>query len=409
MTIDRRFFLRGLTALGCSAAAHPFLTTVTLAAAGGGAPLGDHRLVVIILRGAMDGLDVVQPLADPLFAQARPTLGVDTGALDLDGYFALNPSLKGLMALWAKGELGFAHAVSTPYRDKRSHFDGQDLLEAGTGTDVGLRAGHDGWLNRMLQAVPGLVAETAFAVGRDAMPLLDGPAPVRNWTPDLKLSLSSQSQLLLDHVYHEDALFRDSAQEAMELAAEADRPRPVAAMVEPAATRPAEGAIKMADVDRLVDFAAERLRGETRIAAFSQTGWDTHKGQRGAIPRPLLRLERTILRLRDQLGPDWGKTTVLAMTEFGRTVRENGSRGTDHGTGGVMLMAGGAIRGGRVLGRWPGLAEADLYDRRDLMPTSDVRAWAAWAMRDLYGFDRNLLETKVFPGLAMGDDPKLIL
>ncbi|MDZ4095296.1 MAG: DUF1501 domain-containing protein [Paracoccaceae bacterium] len=398
--MDRRFFLRGGVALGCSAAAHPWLSTVTFAQ--GGAALGENRLVVIILRGAMDGLDAVQPLADPLFAAYRPTLGVDTGAQDLDGYFALHPNLGGLMDLWHRGELGFAHAVSTPYRDKRSHFDGQDLLEAGTGMDLPPLAVRDGWLNRMLQAIPGLQAETAYAVGREALPLLDGAAPVRNWLPDLKLDLSPQSRLLLEQIYHDDALFRDAGQEAMDLAAELAKARPG-----PSAVASPGG--KAAQVDKLADFAAGRLRDATRIAAFSLSGWDTHRAQAGSVPPSFQRLERMILRLRDQLGPVWGKTTVLAMTEFGRTARENGSRGTDHGTGGVLVMAGGAIRGGRVLGRWPGLDEAALYDRRDLMPTSDVRAWAAWAMRGLYGFDQAVLEASIFPGLQMGDDPGLIL
>ncbi len=402
MAMNRRFFLRGAALMGCSVAAHPLMSTVTLAQGGPG--FGDNRLVVIILRGAMDGLDAVQPLADPLFATYRPTLGVDTGATDLDGYFALHKDLGGLNDLWAKGELGFAQAVSTPYRDKRSHFEGQDMLEAGTGMDVPLNKVKDGWLNRMVGAVPGMSAETAYAVGREALPLLDGAAPVRNWTPDLKLDLSAQSQLLLEQIYHDDPLFRDSATEAMELAAEmalgADNALP--APSDPAAR-------KTADVDTLVDFAADRMKGATRIAAFSLSGWDTHRSQAGAIPQSFQKLERMILRLRDALGPDWGKTTVLAMTEFGRTVAENGTRGTDHGTGGLLITAGGAVRGGRVMGRWPGLDEAALYDRRDLMPTSDVRSWAGWAMRGLYGFDPALLERTIFPGMQLGDDPRLIL
>lgn len=389
--MDRRIFLRGMAALGCSVAAHPLTTTVTLAS--GGKALGENRLIVVILRGAMDGLDAVQPLADPLFAGLRPSLGQGGAGLDLDGYFALHPRLGGLADLWRKGEMGFVHATSTPYRDKRSHFDGQDMLEAGTGMDVASGAVRDGWLNRMLQAMPGLEAETAYAIGVEALPLLEGGAPVRNWAPDVALDLSAQNRLLLEHVYHDDALFRETAAEAMDLAEAL-----------PAARGKAEDG-----GDRLADFAADRLRGETRIAAFSLSGWDTHRGQAATLSKSLQRLERMILRLREQLGPVWSTTTLLAMTEFGRTVRENGSRGTDHGTGGVMLAAGGAIRGGRVLGRWPGLAEAELYDRRDLMPTSDVRAWAAWAMRDLYGIDRGVLERSVFPGLDMGENGRLIL
>ena len=414
--MERRIFLRGLVALGCSVAAHPLLTTMTLAqAASGAAPLGDHRLVVVILRGAMDGLDVVRPLDDPILARLRPSLAEGPPALPLADRFGLHPSLEGLLPLWARGELAFAHAVSTPYRDKRSHFDGQDLLEAGTGMDVPLGARREGWLNRMLQAVPGLEAETAFAVGRDALPLLAGRQPTMSWTPEVRLALTAQSQLLLERVWHDDDLFRESGQEAIQLAAEtspaaaADDDADMSMMAaEDPAPKP-ERAPATATIDGLIDFAVSRLQGQTRIAAFSQSGWDTHRSQGRSLHGPLTQLQRSVLRLSEGLGPEiWGKTILLAMTEFGRTVAENGTKGTDHGTGGVMLMAGGALKGARVLGRWPGLAEADLYQRRDLMPTSDVRAWAAWAMHHLYGLDRQVLEAAVFPGLDMGDDPDFV-
>lgn len=401
--MDRRLFLQGLTGTACSLAAHPLMTTVTLAASDGSAPLGDHRLVVVILRGAMDGLDLVRPTGDPLFAGYRPNLSADEGP-DLTGYFSLNPTAAGLMPLWQSGQLGFVQAVSTPYRDQRSHFDGQDILEAGTGLDLPDAAVRDGWLNRMLQTVPGLQADTAFAIGPGSAPVLQGAAPVSNWQPDLRLDLSAQSRLLLDHIYHDDALFRDAATEAVMLTENLS-------MTQMDGNTPASTAEnqRIGDTDRLTDFAADRLRGDTRIAAFSLSGWDTHRNQSGGITLPMRRLSRVVLRLQDQLGPDiWSKTLLLAMTEFGRTVAENGTKGTDHGTGGTMLMAGGALHGGRVMGRWPGLAEGDLYQRRDLMPTSDVRAWAAWAMRGMYGFDRGLLETSIFPGLSMGDDPGLL-
>lgn len=401
--MNRRGVLRGLGALGCSAAAFPWLTTVTLAAADGGAPLGDHRFVVIILRGAMDGLDVLQPKGEPLLSRYRPTLA-RPDAIDLDGFFALNTGLGQLMPLWQAGELAFVHATSTPYRHKRSHFGGQDLLEAGTGPDVPIEQVRDGWLNRMLQSVPGLRAETAFAVGRQEMRLLRGPAHVMEWAPDTRMDLSPQARLLLEQVYHDDPLFMAAASDAMAMT------EPDMMMGEMLETEGAAKGVKLGEVDDLASFAAARLREDTRIAAFSLSGWDTHKSQGKGFQRALMRLERVILRLRSDLGPDiWGKTTLLAMTEFGRTVAENGTAGTDHGTAGAMLMAGGAIRGGKVYGRWPGLEEADLFDRRDLMPTSDVRAWAAHALRGMYGFDAGLLQSKVFPGLEMGDDPGLIL
>lgn len=417
--IDRRELLRGLGILGCSAAAHPFMTTVTLAGADGGAPLGDHRLVVIILRGAMDGLDVLRPVSERTFAGYRPTLAA-TESLDLDGFFGLHLGLSGLHPLWQSGELAFVQATSTPYRDKRSHFDGQDLLEAGTSPDVPSAHLRDGWLNRMLQSVPGLQSETAFAVGRQEMRIMRGPAPVMDWSPDTAVNISPQAQLLLEQVYHDDPLFMAAAAEAMMLSGldlgdemgglgMGGEEMGSMMMAETPAVPVLRGA-RLGEADRVADYAAERLRGATRIAAFSLTGWDTHKGQGKGFGRALARLERSILRLKSGLGAEiWGKTTVLAMTEFGRTVAENGTGGTDHGTAGAMVVAGGAIRGGKVYGQWPGLEEADLFERRDLMPTSDVRAWAAHAMRGLYGFDRALLQDKVFPGLEMGEDPGLIL
>lgn len=403
--MDRRQFLRGMTGAGCSAAAYPWLTSVTLAK---GIGLGDNRLIVVILRGAMDGLDVVQPVGDRDFAALRPNL--PASEIGLTGPFALHPGLGGLQRLWRAGQLGFVHATSTPYRDKRSHFDGQIMLEAGTGMDVPIGAQHDGWLNRMLQSVPGLTSETAYAVGRDALPLLAGKGPSRAWTPEVKLVLSQQSQVLLDHIYHDDDLFREAGNEAMELSQELSG-REMRPSRDAATGKPIEGEDRAwPDIDSLVDFAAGRLNGATRIAAFSLAGWDTHRRQAAAIGRPLSRLQRIILRMQAQLGPQvWGRTTLIAMTEFGRTARQNGTGGTDHGTGGAIVLAGGALRGGSVLGKWPGLSEAALYDRRDLMPTSDVRAWAAWSMRGLFGLDRSVLETSVFPGLDMGHDPKLIL
>jgi uncharacterized protein (DUF1501 family) len=391
--LTRRALVRGLGLTACSVAAHPWLTSVTLAGTEGGAPLGDHRLVVIILRGAMDGLDLVQPLGDREFARLRPTLGTGAGSHSLTGRFALHAQAGDLMPLWSAGQLAFVHATSTPYRDQRSHFTGQDLLEAGGGSTAGDGLPRDGWLNRMLGVVPGLSAEVAYAIGTEALPLLTGAAPIRSWAPEQSLQLSAQARLLLDHVSHDDPLFRDAMAEAFALTE--------AGMGPDLSSGPKPARI-FADVDALVDFAADRMRADTRIVAFSQTGWDTHRGQANAIARPLSRLTRTILRLAERLGPEiWDKTAVLAVTEFGRTVRENGSGGTDHGTGGVMLAAGGAIKGGQVLGSWPGLAEGDLYDGRDLKPTSDVRAWTALAIKGLYGLDRGVLEGTVFPGLDL--------
>ncbi|MEM8576402.1 MAG: DUF1501 domain-containing protein [Pseudomonadota bacterium] len=389
---------RSLLALGCSAAASPLITPVALAAAP-----WDTRLVVIILRGGMDGLDVVQPYGDPDFSALRRTLsqGPSDGAIDLDGFFAMHQALADLAPMWRRGDLAFAHAVSTPYRDKRSHFDGQDMLEAGTEhVGGGVR---DGWLNRLLQVVPGAAAETAYAIGLDSLPVLAGPAPVSNWSPQADLTISPQAMSLLELVSERDPALHAALAEAQML--DEDTGMQGASLQKQMNTirQGAAGHIKIAD------FAAKRLRGAARIAAFSLNGWDTHRGQARGLSTALGRLSQTLLTLEAGLGPQvWGKTAVVAMTEFGRTARENGTRGTDHGTGGAMVMAGGAVRGGKVYGTWPGLAEADLFQRRDVMPTRDVRAFAGWIMRAATGLDASVLEGTVFPGMDLGTDPGLM-
>lgn len=405
--IDRRGLLRGGLALGCSAAAWPLLSHATFASA----PF-DHRLVVVILRGAMDGLDVVRPAGDPLLRRYRPGLAATEGPA-LDGFWQLHPDLAGLMPLWQAGELGAVQAVSTPYRDKRSHFDGQDLLEAGTAMDTPAHLFRDGWLNRLLQGVPGARAETAFAIGREALPILHGPAPAQSWAPETDMRVSAQARRLLEQMYEGDAPFHFAAATALELtetlpgddAAMLPDPGTEGMAAPMMAAAPGRG---LAEVTAFARFASERLREETRIVALSLPGWDTHAAQTGAIRRPLTQLQHLILELKAGLGPVWGKTAFIAMTEFGRTVRENGSAGTDHGTGGAMITAGGAIRGGKVMGRWPGLAESDLYAGRDLTPTGDVRAVAAWVIHGLMGLDKGRLQDSVFPGLDMGANPGLV-
>ena len=419
----RRLFLKTGLLMGCSVAAHPLLSTATFAAAP-----GENRLVVIILRGAMDGLDAFQPYGDRDLAGLRRTLslGPDHGATDLDGFFALHPGLIDLLPLWRAGQMGFAPAVSTPYRDKRSHFDGQDMLEAGTGMDVPLSMVRDGWLNRLLQQMPGARAETAYSVGDDELKVLSGTAPTLSWAPDASLILSSQGRTLLDMIYHDDPLFRQAASAAVQITdggktaddgmADPDSPEamadpamaqmPAGGMAAPGTPAPPKGAAGAAA--SLAEFAASRLRGETRIAAFSLNGWDTHRGQEAAIRGPATQLAAMVTTLKQQLGPVWDKTLVLGMTEFGRTARQNGTKGTDHGTGGAMLMAGGALKGRKVYGKWPGLADADLYAGRDLMPTADIRAYAGWALRGMYGVPVDVLEKSIFPGLDIGADPRFL-
>ncbi|UWQ21351.1 DUF1501 domain-containing protein [Jannaschia sp. W003] len=379
--MDRRSFL-----LGCSLAASPLVTPISLAAVP-----GDRRLVVVILRGAMDGLDALQPFGDPALRLLRPdfAIGPGAGAVALTDFHAMHETMAPLLPWWREGSLGFVQAVSTPYRDGRSHFDGQDILEAGT-PGMPPAARRDGWLNRLVGVLPGAHGRTAFAVGRDHMDILAGPAPHARWAPDAQLEVTDPTADLLRHVYHDDALFRASATEALALSGDPSDPR---------------------DREATFRFAAEQLRGDTRIATMSLGGWDTHQSQIGGSGRfaqTMRKLVAGLAVLRETLGPDWGNTAVLAVTEFGRTVAQNGTRGTDHGTGGAAILVGGALRGGRVWGDWPGLDGGDLVDGRDLRPTRDVRAYAAWLLAGQFGLDRATLEGTIFPGLEMGPDPRLL-
>jgi uncharacterized protein (DUF1501 family) len=385
LLLSRRAFL-----IGCSLAASPLLTPVSFAAMP-----GENRLVVIVLRGAMDGLDVLRPLGDPAYRALRPTLAAGNApALDLDGFFALHPAAAPLMPLWQAGELAFAHAVATPYRQGRSHFIGQDVLEnGGSGADGGLTAGHDGWLNRALGALPGADGRTAVSVGQQRLLILEGEAETQHFFPVDDNQLSAQGRALLARVNAADPLFAAPFAEAQDLVRDSE-----------GMTRQKGGVSH----GQLGGYVAEQLSGEARIASLSLGGWDTHQAQARIMALQLAALSEMVLAMKTGLGGHWGRTLVLGMTEFGRTARENGTGGTDHGTGGLMIAAGGAVRGGRVLADWPGLGAGDLLAERDLRPTRDLRVFAGHALRGLFGLEASAIESLVFPGLDLGRDPGLL-
>lgn len=405
--LTRRTFLTQGAAVGCSLAASPLVTPVSFAAA----PT-DHRLVIVVLRGGLDGLDLLRPRQEEMLSVLRPTLAAETaGESPLEGGFAMHPECAPLYPMWAAGELAFVNAVATPYRDKRSHFDGQDLLEAGV-SGLGGDGLRDGWLNRAIAAMGAQQAQTAYAIGAEPMLLSQGAADVVDWSPDVDFVLSSQGAALMRMTMAGDNEMSAALSTALGLAdgggfGGGDVPQDMDVAMDAMMSTKGKGAGR-AHI-RVAEFAAKQLRQDARIACFSLGGWDTHFRQSRTLKRPLSQLVDTLLTLQDGLGvAAWQRTTVIAMTEFGRTAAENGTGGTDHGTGGTMVLAGGALRRAAVLGQWPGLTEAALYQRRDLMPTEDVRRWAGWALRSAFGLSRNALETRVFPGMELGDDPRLL-
>lgn len=350
----------------------------------------DARLVVVILRGALDGLSAVAPLGDPAYADLRPGIALTrdgpAAALPLDGFFALHPALPTFARLYAARQALVVHAAATGYRE-RSHFDGQDVLESGQPSP-----GHtaSGWLNRLVAALPageGIPPRTALGVGVVPPLILRGPAPVLGWAPPRLPRASDELARRVLGLYQA----RDPA-----LAASLAHGLDTDAL--------AKGGPKAAGGLRGIAEGAARLIAADdgpRIAALALDGWDTHADEGGATGRLaglLGGLDGVFSAFAEILAPRWSDTAILVVTEFGRTARVNGTTGTDHGTGTVAFLLGGAVRGGRVVADWPGLAPAQLHEGRDLAPTLDVRAVAKGMAADLFGLSPLVLGRSVFPG-----------
>jgi uncharacterized protein (DUF1501 family) len=394
---DRRRFLLGAGALAASAA----LPTVLFAHTGGSA-----RLVVVILRGALDGLAAVPPYADPHYADLHRELaiaapGSPKGALALNGTFGLHPSFAFLHERYLAGEVVVFHAVASPYRD-RSHFDGQNVLENGLTRPLG---GADGWLNRALAALAkgtgaGKAGEHAVAISQNVPLILRGDAPVISKSPQATPDVDEELLSRLADLYSKDDWFSARLSEAVQtekLTDEGGDPAPAMAA--------AGGAAKPAAVDRVggaARMAATLMRSEggPEVAVIEASGWDTHANQGGAqgtLAQRLAGLDGALRVLSEDLGPLWPQTAVLVVTEFGRTAAMNGTRGTDHGTGGCAFLAGGAVRGGRVIADWPGLGQGALLDGRDLRPTLDLRSVFKAVLDEHMHVDARTLSTQVFP------------
>jgi uncharacterized protein (DUF1501 family) len=406
--ITRRRFLLSSGALAAGAA----LPRALFAHTGGSA-----RLVVVILRGALDGLAAVPPYADPDYAGLRRELaisapGVADGALALDNTFGLHPSLAFLHQRFLANELLVFNAVASPYRD-RSHFDGQNVLENGLTKPIGSA---DGWLNRALAALPsggGHAGERAVAISQNVPLILRGDAPVISKSPQATPDVDEELLARLADLYSKDDWFSARLSEAVQtekLTAEGNSVAPGAgaqADVPPQPTMTAQQtmAVKPAPPDRIgavARMAAGLMRSEggPEVAVMEAGGWDTHANQggaKGALAQRLAGLDKALCVLPEALGPLWPQTMVLVVTEFGRTAAMNGTRGTDHGTGGCAFLLGGAVRGGRVIADWPGLARTALLDNRDLRPTLDLRSVFKGVLDEHMHVAAHTLATRIFP------------
>jgi uncharacterized protein (DUF1501 family) len=365
----------------------------------------DPRFLAIILRGALDGLATVAPVGDPDWAALRGegalTLAGKTPALQLDDFFALNPAMPNLHRMFHSGEAIIVHASATPYRE-RSHFDGQDLLESGLP-----KAGpsDSGWLNRALAGLePGgrinPKDRRVFAVGPVVPLIARGPAPVLSWSPQRIMPASEDTVArLLDLYRRSDSKLASALEDSSKLTAiEQFGNMGVAQKF----GGPGPGQVHAYFSDAAGNAAKFLAQPDgPRVGALALDGWDTHVNEGIAQGRLRSSLARSTMRS-PRSRPIWarsGRQTALALTtEFGRTAHINGTDGTDHGTATIALLVGGAVKGGRVIADWPGLKPADLYQNRDLKPTTDLRAVLKGVLRDHLRVDDRALAQNVFPG-----------
>lgn len=380
--MNRRDFIKASAALTLG-----FMSPLTLSAS----RQRDPRLVVLVLRGGMDGLAAVPPMGDAAYRDVRGKLalaspGALNGAVDLNGFFGLHPAFKHVASMYSTGEALAVQAIAPPYM-KRSHFDAQDILETGM-PDPGGNV--SGWLYRALRGVDHGTPpdQFAYALGSSVPRILRGGTPVGSWSPNKLPDPDEDTFERLMALYEEDAVLGPKLKVAIQ-------------------------------ADEMMGDNARKVRGNTlssaataaakflttpqgpRIAVLESGGWDTHANQgaaSGNLARKFSALDAVLGRFKVQMGDDWKETCVVIVTEFGRTAAVNGTGGSDHGVGGAALLLGGAVKGGQVISDWPGLAQTQLHEGRDVKPTIDMRSLFTGVLVDHMGAERNFVDEIVFPG-----------
>ena len=386
--MNRRFFLKSssvaLASIGLATAAPSFLERAVLAQ-GRERIAGGRRktLIAIFQRGAVDGLNMVVPHGEKNYYEFRPTLAIPRkgapgeAVVDLDGFFGLHPALAGFKPIWDAKRLAIVHAVGSP-DNTRSHFDAQDYMESGT---PGLKATADGWLNRFLQAqtAPQSSPFRAVAMTQNLPRVLQGRAPA--------LAISNLNDFTIRAGQASQAIqggFEDIYEQAAGDALKGTGRETFAAIdflkrVNPAQYKPENGAqYPRTQFGNALLQIAQLIKANVglEIAFTDIGGWDTHVNEgsaRGQLALRLTEFGQGITALYQDLGQRMDDVVILTMSEFGRTARENGNRGTDHGHANAMFILGAGVRGGKVHGQWPGLATNDLYEGRDLALTTDFR------------------------------------
>src|SRR6478672_4617167 len=370
MLSRRTFVAAGSAAVSLAALGFPSMSFAKAAT--------NRRFVFIIQRGAADGLHIVAPTGDPAYAGLRGDFAQDLAqGAKLGSFFTLHPALAETAKLYAAKEALFVHAVASPYRD-RSHFDGQNVLETGGSGAYRLR---DGWMNRLLGLLPADEAK-ALALSTTVPMALRGSHEVSSYAQSQMASPTDDLMARVSALYSTDQQLHGLWSAAMDTRTMAGD-----SMQGGGQNGAAIGAL-----------AAKMLGGDgARIAMIETNGWDTHSGQRARLSAQLRNLDQLVASLRAGLGPEWSNTLVVVATEFGRTVKPNGTGGTDHGQASAAMLLGGAVSGGRVVADWPGLSSAALYEGRDLKPTTDLDALIAGALAQHYGLDPARAMATLFP------------